>query len=398
METLQPEEIEHLGNLLLSGDPTNIALGQTLLQPHQATVLPQMKQRATLFALLYPKETAFQTALVAHCGPFDPTKHPFYPFAKVWERVFYRPHNWSVLLKHLPHWERQSADWELDPARQPIYFQLYQILQQQYQSLEATYHPLLFFLLRKAVTFSSQLSTSNAYVACWDLVRLLHQHPPASTDEHYVAEVLQLDDQAHSIRPNPDPFYYKASFYETFFQDPIKAKQLYEAGLEKYPHYIPFVEALAELALAQDQYAESVDWLKSGIQQLETHDTPIADYQMGNLYWRWAQIALLYETTTEKSMALYQKALAVRPHLLPAVKELATLLWRQDQTAVEAIDDLFKMAVKYLPRTPTGYKAWGAFWEQQGRKEKALHIYEEAVEAYAHAFFFKRIEALKPQP
>lgn len=401
---LTPEEIDHIGTLLLHAKPANVDLAKALLQERYAHILPQMQERALLYTLFHPEDVLFRNWVIETIIKPTPipleaylNTHPIFPLAQALHSPSIAPlPSLTTLQEFLLVWKEQAPDIESHPKRCQAYAHLYPALsvvgKGHDQATEQRWAPLLIYILRKALQHYTDANRASRYQWLRDLSYLLHHYWLGELTPAYIEEVRKLYQQVYDVYPAGPPLYQCGLFYEEVAKDYTEAERYYQRGWKEFPEHTAFAEALARFAQQRGDYEACKTWLQKALKHTKHFQND--GKGRSRLYTQlaaaeWAGFQYLHAART-----LYRKAVELSPAYLPAVEGLAELLWTTGQEWAPATA-LFGRALKHSTAPVEVWKAWGAFCERHYQFKEAERVYEKAAKATGEAHFYTQLYALR---
>ncbi len=182
----------------------------------------------------------------------------------------------------------------------------------------------------------------------------------------------QVDDQSYSLyavlslpTETPATIQGNAALAQ---RDWARARAFYQTSLEQNPGDLLALAGLAEIAYQRGLFDGSFVWWNEALAQA---DLPILHARLGQLYALRADF--------ERSIIEWQQATAQAPHVARYHVGLgdACLLAGEESCAEEQYSAA--VAQRSLPDKAAGLMVEANLWQQQGRFDRAIPLYEEAV-------------------
>lgn len=146
------------------------------------------------------------------------------------------------------------------------------------------------------------------------------------------------------------------------------AEEHYEAALEQNPGDLPAMAGLAEIAQQRGQFDEALGWWRLALERAEL---PAIHARLGQLY--------ALRGDFERSIAAWEEAISQAPEVAYYHIGLGDACLQSGRDDCAAEQYATAVTRRSLPDEAAGLLLEANLWQRQGRFDKALPLYEQAV-------------------
>jgi tetratricopeptide (TPR) repeat protein len=331
---LSQQEIQNIGQLLLSPDENNYQLALSLLNTHPYAI-PQLRLELEVFCA-FNFELEILGGSLDHIFPDFHINNPVYALSRSIDPsiIMENKHLVQDFLKCYTQYERLI---DIDPERTVHYANFADILEHFFKDYD---HAYIFY--QKGLTHHPD----KAWIHYQYANSLVYRRPSSISLSEATPAIVNSYQRAYELKSNPKALYALSLFYKVDLQDYAAAQQTYLQCIKDHPTHIPAINGYAMLLFEMKQYPLALKFAKEALSQIK------AQNNTRSLHHVYDTIANIYAKglgATQKALHYFEKAIDHHPghtesidsaiHLLREEKSYILLLhWLKKKLNINSMD------------------------------------------------------------